>query len=369
MELGQKIQQILQHHPSVYVNGLGVFKHIHQASTYDEQRNVFLPPVNYIEFDAAATDGKDLAGYISQESEISRTEAEQTIWQTVGELKQQLKEYGKVGIDSLGELIRHGEGFVFKAVDLSAFQSDPVENTGSNPFVSEQNPTVEAKEEVVLTEEIDEEQVVEEPVGVFNAEEAVQETEPTVLATANIPPAEEPVVDAVEEEYEVRSDTNRVWYAVLAIVALSIVAIVWYMGKQGNEQETAQANTETQHVPAEVQPAVTDTTDSAGTVLLADTALAQVDAVPEDMREVIIPADHNWYIVIASRLPIADAERIKAEYNDKGHSSVRVLPNRSNDKVANVIWDSYNTKEQTDSALRYVRRNHVSDAWHTTVKK
>jgi hypothetical protein len=33
-----------------------------------------------------------------------------------------------------------------------------------------------------------------------------------------------------------------------------------------------------------------------------------------------------------------------------------------------VIWDSYETKEQADSALRIVRKQYVADAWSQKIK-
>lgn len=371
MELGQKIQQILQHYPSVYVNGLGMFKRIHQASTYDEQRNVFLPPVDYIEFDAMAIEGKSLIDYVCEENDISQSEAKDTVKQSVDALKHLLDEYGRADITQLGELIRHGEGFVFKALDLSAFRLDPVENTGENPFVTVRPSSMESDVESNSAVETDAQEGIEEidPVGIFNAEEIVEDAPVHVIADEDIPTVNDNAVEDVieaEEEYEKKSNGNMVWYGILGIVGLSIAGALWYMNRQAEEQKLRALNNATPQEEPISQPIVTDTM---GFGTLLDTGLTQTLDNPQGLREVIIPSNHTWYIVIASRLPLEDAEEIKTQYHSKGHASVRVLPNRSNSQVANVIWDSYVTKEEADSALRYVRRNHVSDAWHTTVKK
>lgn len=504
MDLGKKIQQVLKHYPSVYVDGLGAFKKVHQASSYDEQHNVFLPPIDYVEFDDRDQEGLDLAEYLRQENEISRTDAKELVGREVAAIIANINEHGKAHIPQLGDLLTYGDGYVFRAIDLSSFVFEPISNVErpvQKTEVPEQNvpvpvtPKEESAAEISDSEEIantnrEEEKRVEEVETSPNIDEPAPEEHHIEEEVAAPPIPHEDTVTVTEEEQENQEatviepspadevwkshvdapeslkseendsetlnvahddeadalvesensavdprhavavpeappliqnkyqgersggvpedrtppelipsnenqeytyaseyveDTNRshiIWYVLAAIVALSIIGALWYVTRPASlysdvpevdsqeEMKSPYAIDEEYLVP----DAATEVVDTSSVLReRPDTAnrTTQTAATTPSGAAIqpIIPANHHWYIVIGSRLPLEDAEEMVAEFNKKGQPRVRLIPGRGADSPATVIWDSYVSKEKADSALRIVRKDFVADAWHKAVKK
>ncbi len=503
MDLGKKIQQVLKHYPSVYVRGLGSFIKVHQPSSFDEQHNVFLPPVDYIEFDDRADDGLDLAEYLRQENEISKTDAQDLVAREVEAIASNITEHGKAHIPQLGDLLAHGAGYVFRAIDLSSFAFEPISNIAQpiqvtdqpeqdnitsvdepeDTSISEKQESTErdlesqaaaTSEELAISSDLDkadseEQQIEEESVVIADAasdqietdtndvteeaeaESAKAETESTcALPHINVPTLEEEfgvaqhtderseeseqnlVEESVSQDLhsavtvpeapplvqnkyqgslssnagkstpapeilpssgndgytyasEYVEDTNRsqkIWYILAAVVALSVIGALWYVTRpvslysdiSQSDMEDEQRNPYAIDEEYQVPPASADVIDTSAVLrerpdtanVTSSTAAA---ASPLAMDQPIIPANHHWYIVIGSRLPLDDAKQMVQEYNKKGQTRVRLIPGKGTDSPATVIWDSYVTKEKADSALRHVRKNFVADAWHKAVRK
>lgn len=551
MDLGKKIQQVLKHYPSVNVHGLGAFKKVHQASSFDEQHNVFLPPIDYVEFDDRYQDGLDLAEYLRQENEISRTDAQELVAREVAFIVSNINEHGKAHIPQLGDLLTYGDGYVFRAIDLSSFVFEPISNieqpvrkteTVEEPVVPvtpkeesaaelndseeiadanvepenrveevEISPNVDEpapeehhleeevapiplEETVTLTEEepinqgitlvepspadevwkshvdapellgdvvekteseskiskeeveviedveptaavpvepvpsleetdlVERENIQEKDVEEVEAEEEtkfsvdeptemeavshgprrdapVQEAPPLIqnkyqanrygeVQESSIPPTlipnnEEPDYTYASEYVEDNNRSQKIWYILAAVVALSIIGALWYVTRpvslysnvselDGEDEMDVpyQINEDEYRIPA----ATTDVVDTSSVLQeRPDTAnrTTQTAVTPPSGAAIqpIIPANHHWYIVIGSRLPLDDAQEMVAEFNKKGQPRVRLIPGRGTDSPATVIWDSYVSKEKADSALRLVRKDFVADAWHKAVKK
>src|SRR5690606_7315701 len=126
MDLGRNIHQLLKHKKEVYVKGLGTFKRIRTSSVFDDQKRVFLPPVTYLEFDSKSEEGADFVDYIQQSNYLSRSEAESIVEENVHDLLRTLSDNGTVGLNYLGQLIKHGSSLVFKPDDNSGFKMEPI---------------------------------------------------------------------------------------------------------------------------------------------------------------------------------------------------------------------------------------------------
>lgn len=342
MDLGRYIHQLLKHRNDVYVKGLGVFKRIHTSSVYDDRKGVYLPPVTYLEFDGKSTEGVDFVDFIQQSTQTSRQEADAQVQEAVLNLLESIKENGSVTLNHLGQLIKHGSSLVFKAEDLSGFQLQPIEaGTG------------------VIQEEI--------PV-----EEHVLETKDDPIEEDIVPEDEQQEIQTVTEEvvpqelYEEPKSGKSNWYIWAALIAIIVIGGLFYINQNKNlaPVQSVKDSDELVHedtISDALQPQ--DTTASLGTPIVDSTA------VPEKkIYNPLIPENHTYQIVIGTHNTLAQAYEQAEAFNKSGIESVRVIPSNLAHNKKKVIWDSYETKAEADSALKYVRKHYVSDAWHQKIK-
>ncbi|HAU51843.1 HU domain-containing protein [Sphingobacterium multivorum] len=209
MNLGKNINSLLKRYAEVYVPGIGVFKRIHSPAQFDKQNNVFLPPISYVELDYSAQHGFNIVHYIQQQENLGLNQAQQILSETVENLRADLGQFGQVKLDDLGLLISYGASLVFKPLDLSGFDFQPVTNLVAPEIetvvssleeapVVEEDPVVEAndkvepaiesmpdtedQDETIEVEEVKEEaETAQEQVVVTDpaADELSQETAPT----------------------------------------------------------------------------------------------------------------------------------------------------------------------------------------------
>lgn len=191
MNLGKNINSLLRRYAEVYVPGIGVFKRIHSPAQFDKQNNVFLPPISYVELDYSAQHGFNMVHYIQQQENLSLGQAQQILNDAVETLRNDLGQFGQVKLDDLGLLISYGSSLVFKPLDLSGFNFQPVIN-----HVGPEIETIipEREDEHILVESV--EPIVPEPMVEMIGTEKVNveaEVEPKDLAA--IEQEEEPLVD------------------------------------------------------------------------------------------------------------------------------------------------------------------------------
>lgn len=419
MNLGKSVYNLLKRQPEVYVKGLGSFKRNHTSSTFDEKRNVYLPPINYIDFDKAGLQGYDFIQYIQQLNELDRSEAEGLVEKAVADIQLKIAEDGQVKLDDLGYLVRYGEGYVFKPLDLSGFNFEPTaiwaddvheaavpvekieeELMAETPIaetedalepIVEQEAAVEeiileAAEEVVVTEETVELSpvmlTVEEVSGVESSktEESIKEevvTEAEVVGGNTLAEEllggtlqEEPVLE--EDPLEQKKGSKAIWYILLVLIALGVMVSLFLANRQMKVPNLPTI--------ADTIPAVLDSADSAALLLLQDSLLQDslaVDSVALDTVAVPVEPEkvtvkhpkHEWQIVIGSHKTLAQAYEQAESYNKAGHPKVRVVPSNLAKNRKKVIWDSYETKEQADSATLYVQKHIIKDAWPDKINK
>lgn len=192
MNLGKNINSLLKRYTEVYVPGIGVFKRIHSPAQFDKQNNVFLPPISYVELDYSAQHGFNMVHYIQQQGSLGLGQAQQILDEAVRSLRADLEQFGQVKLDDLGLLISYGASLVFKPLDLSGFDFQPVTN-----LVAPEIETVVSTLEEVHTEEV--EQDKEEEVTVPLTEEPhenspIQEEDVAGEPASALDPAEIPTV-------------------------------------------------------------------------------------------------------------------------------------------------------------------------------
>ncbi|MDR6737252.1 SPOR domain-containing protein [Sphingobacterium sp. 2149] len=171
MNLGKNINSLLKRYAEVYVPGIGVFKRIHSPAQFDKQHNVFLPPISYVELDYSAQHGFNIVHYIQQQENLGLNQAQQILSDAVDSLRADLGQFGQAKLDDLGLLISYGSSLVFKPLDLSGFDFQPVTNlvapeieTVVSPLEGEDEPAEPALEEEPIVEVTHQEELVEESI-------------------------------------------------------------------------------------------------------------------------------------------------------------------------------------------------------------
>ncbi|MGJ1191709.1 hypothetical protein [Sphingobacterium siyangense] len=194
MNLGKNINSLLKRYAEVYVPGIGVFKRIHSPAQFDKQNNVFLPPISYVELDYSAQHGFNIVHYIQQQENLGLNQAQQILSETVDKLRADLGQFGQVKLDDLGLLISYGASLVFKPLDLSGFDFQPVTNLVS--------PEIET-----VVSSLEEAPVVEEDPVV----EANDKVEPAIESMPDTADQDETIeVEEVKEEAETTQVTDPV---------------------------------------------------------------------------------------------------------------------------------------------------------------
>ncbi|WP_313529139.1 HU domain-containing protein [Sphingobacterium multivorum] len=188
MNLGKNINSLLKRYAEVYVPGIGVFKRIHSPAQFDKQNNVFLPPISYVELDYSAQHGFNIVHYIQQQENLGLNQAQQILSETVENLRADLGQFGQVKLDDLGLLISYGASLVFKPLDLSGFDFQPVTNLVAPEIETVVSSLEEAKEEELTNLAVEDAPVVEE--------------DPVVEADHNIEPVGESISDTADDQDE-----------------------------------------------------------------------------------------------------------------------------------------------------------------------
>ncbi|TDS11071.1 HU domain-containing protein [Sphingobacterium paludis] len=343
MNLGKNVHSLLKRQPEVFVKGLGAFKRNHTPATYDEIRHVYLPPITYIDFDQTSAQGHDFIAYLAQLESIDVKTAEHQVSLAVTSLLHKIEEEGQAKLDDLGYLVSYGGGYVFKALDLSGFNYEPIE--GMKPVA---NP---------LLQEVKKEQL---PAAVVPTDEA---TDPQQQVPEEIlqPFFENQGFDPKQ------ANNNTVWYVLIAVFALGIIGAVYYFSRPvSTEMDKSVIVVESPQ----------DTVASTPALVPVDSSKARQDSLAASLEDTLmntIPATdvpvktvnkkHAWQIVIGTHRTIDQAEEHAAAMHSKGYDKVRVIPSNMLKNKKKVIWDSYETKQEMEAALQYVRKNVEKDAW------
>jgi len=212
MNLGKNINSLLKRYAEVYVPGIGVFKRIHSPAQFDKQNNVFLPPISYVELDYSAQHGFNIVHYIQQQENLGLSQAQQILSEAVDNLRADLGQFGQAKLDDLGLVISYGASLVFKPLDLSGFDFQPVTNLVApeietvvssleetkdevaEPLAIKEDLPVETVPEAVLVEELAADKEVQ---SVEIPEEDTQEDE---IKEEVAEPVKEPVTGRVEDD-------------------------------------------------------------------------------------------------------------------------------------------------------------------------
>lgn len=344
MNLGKLIHALLKRQTAVYVSGLGVFKRVHTPAAFDAKKGVFLPPITIIEFDSHTTEGYDFISYLQQVNQNDRLEAGLQVESAVRVVTNELLQRGQTKLDDLGYLVSYGDSYVFKAIDLADFNYESV----ADQFYT----NVPAEKQVV--EELSTDEIV-----IHNPDNGQTEIslENTSVETDPVTVAEEA---AIEEYVEIKSN-NSIWYGLVGVLAILIIAGLIYYNYQKPKSILA-------NVPVEVKDSIVTKigSDTVREAVLQDSLVDSTDSTAR--VEMPKKVDHRYQIVIGSHRTLQQAYAQAEAFHKDGHKTVKVVnPNLAHNRKK-VVWDTYASKAEMDSALQYVQKHIIADAWPDKIK-
>lgn len=358
MHLGKHIHSLLKRQTQVHVPGLGSFKRVYSPAAFDEHKGVFMPPVSYIEFDSLSTAGFDVISYFQQVHQWERSQAERVVKEEVSTLLATLDLSGEVTLEGLGQLVSYGNTAIFKPFDLSGFNFEPIESDFPHQTTEEEIPQEpEIDEPVPVAEEIDVlPPILEEEVPV---EEAVENT------------AAEP--DAAIEEGIVEDEQSRgrsSVYVMIAVLALFALGGVYYFTQYKNKPNPTQESANLQQDSLSNASNLDAVDTSVNNLVVADTAQVDTLSIALPAEDIVDSVEDNkkFTIVIGTHRTLAKAYEEAEAFNKDGHKTVRVVTPNLAKNLKRVIWDTYATKAERDSALQYVRKHIKTDAWPDVLK-
>lgn len=384
MNLGRQIHTLLKIHTAVFVQGLGTFKRIHTSASFDVKRKIVLPPLTFIEFEKDVEDGYDFILYLQKFNQIERAEAESQVHDQVQLLISEINRTGEVVLEELGHLIQYGNFYIFKPLNLNGFEYVPLDD----PYlkVTEQEVHVDVFENIaanateVVEEILTEKPVEKEVVTKMESDTIVEEVSPAVgiseseeitkLGRSDKELAKESKSEEVIfVEKEKSKGGNGFIYALVAALAIIVLGGLYYYNtitknvivKEDNLAAVDSLETDFQDsVLSELDSALLALTDSVQVVIPDSTEAKTVEKPIVQERK-----EHKFAIVIGTHKNLAQAYDEAKAFNKDGHKSVRVLTPNLTKNLKRVVWDTYPTREQRDSALRHVRKHVKADAWGT----
>ncbi|WP_447769791.1 HU domain-containing protein [Sphingobacterium faecium] len=392
MNLGKNINNLLKRYSEVYVKGLGVFKRKHSAAQLDKQRDLFLPPISYVEFDSTAENGFNFIHYIQQQQNLNLDAATQVLQDAVADLKDQLIQNGQAKLEDLGHIVSYGSSLVFKPLDLSGFNFEPIkhvvvpeiETVIPDRELDEIIPLIPVEEQESVDDELEEEKEVD---TVQVKEEIVPEEAKLIQSDAVVEPVEiEPVVftheQTVEQEpvvfYEERAtQSNTIWYYIsAAIIIIVSVIVAFLLNPTLKDQLFGKKPT---IAPVVVVPV--DTVTKIDSTQLKQDSTAAIDTLKQDtialpaatketlvVKEAVPVAQPNYQLVIATPRTMALAEEEVSRLRKKGYTTVRAVDSKFKRNKKRVIWDTYITKEEADRDQATVVKT-FSGAWVEKISK
>lgn len=366
MNLGKLIDSLLRRHTSVYVKGLGVFKRVYTPATFDSKRNVFLPPISLIEFDHFETEGYDFLTYLQQLEHVDAMEAQLKLDNNIAVLMDRIHQNGEAVLENLGTLVSYGNSFVFKPLDLSGFLY-----TAVNDEHKDLNSPANTIDPMIGQDVASDDELVAAPIPTF-IPTAVDHDPEVINATSIVKEEEEQAVASEDEEIlQVEENipakrSNAAVFGLVAIIAIFILGGIYYYSTFQPYNPLVE---EAKIVEMPVLDTISSTADSLdpfSVVEVDSSSIITKDSVPDVVKQEKI-IDNKYIIIIGTHPTLEQANEQAESFNKKGHKTVRVLePNMSKNKKR-VIWDTYPTREQRDSAMREVRKLYKQDAWGSEI--
>lgn len=342
MELNRHIEILLLNSDCVIVPDLGGFMTHHVDARYDEQDNMFVPPVRTLGFNPQLTMNDSLLAQSYVEAyDISYPEAMRRIESEVSELKQALVAEGHYILNGIGELTMNDNGkILFEPCEaglltpalygLSAFEmkrlSDLTPDTENQP---EEKPA-DNKEKTIV-------------IKMSWLRNAVAVAAAVIMFFFILTPP-------------ISSDSTANQQVALSQVELIPLPKAEPV-KKAELTPIATTDTATQQKTVET-PKATEVQKPAETPKADETPKAE---------ETPKPVETGYCLVLASQVAKQGADRLVATMQQKGYASTRV---HINNNVRRVVYGHYDTMAGAYNALQKLRANgnDFDEAWVYKIK-
>ncbi len=371
IELSRHIEILLLDNDCVIVPDLGGFMAHHVDAHYDEEENIFLPPLRTLGFNPLLKLNDSLLAQSYIEAyDISYPEATRRIEEEVNELKQHLRNKGVYELEDIGTLRLNDEGnYIFEPCEAGILTPTLY---GLSSF------------EMKRTEAAEPERAHRYPAcgtGTSESEEAAAPTNTHASASGYAKQKDRTTVTAADdanasgEEEEERTIKIKVaWLRNIAAVAAAIIVFLVLTPPIANSdktqlkasglqeqmimnliQENAAPRPAIEIEPAKIKKAIAerDTTTQAA---------HDVKPKPEHAQPVL-PAkkDSMYCIVMASHITRHNANAYVKELHDKGLDEAYTY---EHNKIVRVVYGKYESESEAHTALRAIRGNkYFEQSW------
>ncbi|UPQ80586.1 SPOR domain-containing protein [Flavobacterium azooxidireducens] len=312
MRIEQYISQLLYRYQCVTVPGFGAFLTENRSASLSEDTNTFYPPKKVISFnfhlknnDGLLANHIALAEKIEYEKAISLIEEEVTSW------KYTIQKSESILLKNIGKLSLNNESsLVFEPADSLNYSTH---SFGLTSFVSPQIKREAFKKEV----------------------EQLEEKAP------------------IQFTPEKRSKSNPlIKYAAIFAVGIGITGV---LGKQWYDWNENKIATETLLVEKNVQQKVEDKIQQA--TFFIESPIPSVSMNVEEEND----NSFNYHLVAGAFKEERNAERALQSLKDLGYKAKKIAPNRHG--LHPVIYGSYASIEEAQTALQSIKQSHNKDAW------
>lgn len=166
MEIGLYIRDLLREQDEVSVTGLGTFRKVRLAGTFDRTSNQFYPPTYQLSFIEGVTNDSGLIKYISIQKNISNSSAEELIKKFSSKILDLLKSSDSVEIQHLGFLYKENgkltlitaDNFIATSIFFGLKPIAELKNENSIPVQEEKELAIQ---EITEENELEEEELEE----------------------------------------------------------------------------------------------------------------------------------------------------------------------------------------------------------------
>lgn len=337
IEIERHIEILLLNNDCVIVPGLGGFMAHHVEARYDESEHLFMPPMRTLGFNPQLKLNDSLLAQSYVEAyDISYPEAVRRIESEVGELKQHLDNEGSYSLNAIGTLTVNEEGnYVFEPCE-AGIQTPSL--YGLCPFEME---TLEAKRkalaEAALTENKDNAAIAETSNQTDNKTIRIK-----VAWIRNVVAAAAAILAFVLFTTPV---TNSITPG-LNMSGMHPDAITKIIPKEITKGEVSVSTNQIRQSLA----MTTDTTANTDTTTLRKVMTMKTSSkqAPE------ATAQDKYCIVMASHIPLRNAEELVGKLHDKGYEQAYTYRHNN---IVRVVYGHYKSEEEAYNELRNVRGN------------
>lgn len=353
IELERHIEILLLWNDCVIVPGFGGFTASHVPARFDENDNMFIPPVRTLGFNPKLNINDSLlAQSYTDACDISYPDALKRIAEEADELRQHIYNEGSYTLNDIGTLyLTEGGSIGFTPCEagvltpslysLNSFEMGKLSDSATKSSQGRQQEKAESQSETTVN-----------------------------VSTTQLRPTTETVeVDSADDEEEEKTVSIRL--SVLRNVAAVLIAVVGFFALStpvNNSKSMVQMSQIDYGVVSNLLSHSTATKKPAADVKLSKAQVGQ--DVKADKKETEAATnvatdkiEENYFcLVLASHVTLRNAEAFAAQLVGKGYRDTRVL--REKGKSLKVVFGNYKTQAAAYNALNELCGDDVfRDAW------